>query len=285
VSESSAPADTPTPLALDAAFKAGVEVTAFWWRLALPGDVEDEATVLPGAETVAPPQGERISLEWLALRRKTAKLFRRLRTALGPDPGPVRRALAQRGPVSFGGVTRPSAHEVVEEMLGEFTAGIDRAWVLPFGDVIRPSAYEVVGEVLGASVAHYAQTFGSKWRWTDLLHLLRSEHDSASATLKASAPDYSAYLPLSWFLDTESFRTEAHIHAVLKKNPWIRTHKPRKQRFNIHAGDWGRFKAGLDEAGSKLLDVPSETAEAFIEAVQEQRQRQEAIRRAKGARK
>jgi hypothetical protein len=81
------------------------------------------------------------------------------------------------------------------------------------------------------------------------------------------AVDESAYVALSKLLDAARFKTPKRIHAALKKNPWIRTYKPSKQRFMIHAGDWHRYVAMLDEAGFNALDVGAETAEAFLAEV------------------
>jgi hypothetical protein len=90
--------------------------------------------------------------------------------------------------------------------------------------------------------------------------------------------DDSAYRPAKRFLDGNRFRSHKRLSAALKRNPWIRTRKPSPQRLEVHAGDWDRYLAMLDEAGFDALDVAAETADAFLTEV---RRRQEEIRRRK----
>jgi len=89
--------------------------------------------------------------------------------------------------------------------------------------------------------------------------------------------DDSAYRPAKEFLDTQ-FTTYKRLRAALKANPWIRTQKPSTQRLVIHAGDWQRFRKGLDAAGFGALDLSAETVEAFMAEV---RNRQQEIKQRK----
>jgi hypothetical protein len=92
------------------------------------------------------------------------------------------------------------------------------------------------------------------------------------------ADDDSAFRPAKRCLDETRFRNFKRLRAVLKANPWIRTRKPSPQRLKVHAGDWDRYLAMLDEAGFDALDVSAETMDAFLA---EMRRRQEEIRRRK----
>jgi hypothetical protein len=90
--------------------------------------------------------------------------------------------------------------------------------------------------------------------------------------------DDSAYRPATEFLDSTRFKTYKRLHAALKGNPWIQRDKPSPRRLRIHAGDWLRYLAMLNDAGFDALDVSAETADAFMAEV---RQRREEIRQKK----
>jgi hypothetical protein len=59
------------------------------------------------------------------------------------------------------------------------------------------------------------------------------------------------------------------IHKTLKKNEWIRTHKPSKQRLLIHAGDWAEAQSHVRVADP--LDLPAEDVDKAAEEVQKRK--------------
>jgi hypothetical protein len=103
----------------------------------------------------------------------------------------------------------------------------------------------------------------------------RSEGDSPARTrgehLADPATDDSAFRPAKEMLK-EPFGTYKAIQKVLCDNSWIRRRYPRRNRLEIHAGDWSRFLAS--RAPNDPLDNPA----AVIDAIIETRDRQVSIR-------
>jgi hypothetical protein len=76
------------------------------------------------------------------------------------------------------------------------------------------------------------------------------------------AADDSAYRPAKEFL-REPFGTYKSINKALKDNSWIRHRRPRRQRLEIHAGDWVQF---LSERAADPLDQPAAIVDAVLAA-------------------
>jgi hypothetical protein len=93
--------------------------------------------------------------------------------------------------------------------------------------------------------------------------------------------DDTAYRPATECLDSKRFTSLKRLKTVLRRNPWIRTDKPSRQRLRVHMGDWSRYRALLDGAGFAALDVAAETLDQFMAEV---RQRQAEIRNHKAQR-
>jgi hypothetical protein len=189
-----------TPAALRAAFKAAVAAASYLSRLQRVGAGSRCVYVPRDAEDFPGPSFERVSLEWTDLNGEVAALRRQLQTALSP----VRPVLTRHGSVSFGGMTRLSAHGVVEALLEDFEAGIEQARRAAIEQARRtadpapqmvtihrdehggrtarlvrePSPAEI--EAARVAVADYARMFGRGWRWKDLFAMLRDEHDQAA---------------------------------------------------------------------------------------------------------
>ena len=129
---------------------------------------------------------------------------------------------------------------------------------------------------------------GVAGRWNELLAHVRCECQTGIVQWKMAneqsglALDSSAFRPAKEFLDPEHYKTHKQLCAALKANPWIRTRKPSPQRLEIHAGDWQRFRTGVETDAFAALDtttqVESSTVKQFLA---ESRQRQDQIRRRK----
>jgi hypothetical protein len=87
------------------------------------------------------------------------------------------------------------------------------------------------------------------------------------ATEMAIEIDELSYVPASQCLDTTRVTTIKKLHAALRANPWVRTHKPSPQRLEVHAGDWHRYIAKLDAAAFDNPNVDAFLAEARREEI------------------
>jgi hypothetical protein len=92
--------------------------------------------------------------------------------------------------------------------------------------------------------------------------------------------DDSSFRPAKEFLDGSAVTSHKRLAGILKRNPWIRTRKPSKQRLEVHAGDWMRFRSTVGSAAFEVLDASGETIEEFLAAA---RERREQIRQRKAA--
>lgn len=85
--------------------------------------------------------------------------------------------------------------------------------------------------------------------------------DQSDTGPPAPAEDRTAYIPAKDVIaDDEYVSGYKDLHRILKEHPWIRTYRPSKRRFAVHAGDWNRYKRDRDLA----LDSPA--VDPLIEA-------------------
>lgn len=196
-------------------------------------------------------------------------------------------------PVSYWNIAYPNAHLVVYELWDRLLAN---SWFL--ADSLNLVPGQCCGNRFDFDVFHLSVLEGKGReirdyfsvhpipRTTALVAELGLEV-SRSARQRANRSDQvngnlrdvdSPFRPAKEFLDATAITSHKRLATVLKNNPWIRTRKPSKQRLEIHAGDWMRFRSALGSAAFEALDVSGETAEAFMAAA---RERQEQIRQRK----
>lgn len=95
---------------------------------------------------------------------------------------------------------------------------------------------------------------------------------------RASQDDPTAYRPAKEFMNG-NYKA---ISKVLVEYPWIRRHKPSKQRLLIHAGDWQEYVNKKQSAGDPL-DQPAEVVDAAVAEVE--RRKAEELKRKERNRK
>lgn len=104
--------------------------------------------------------------------------------------------------------------------------------------------------VISCRILEPRQDFANRWyaAVADALVL-------AGNTDKAATDNSGSMRPAKEFFDS-TFATDIKaVHRYLKKYPWVRTEKPSKQRLMIHAGDWMKMRAEVEEAARNEVDA------------------------------
>ena len=73
-------------------------------------------------------------------------------------------------------------------------------------------------------------------------------------TVPEPTDDESSWIAASK-VHPDKFKTYKKFLAFLQEHPEIRTNKPSSQRLNVHAGDWARYWASLDDKAFERLDT------------------------------
>lgn len=106
---------------------------------------------------------------------------------------------------------------------------------------------------------------------------IQQEADALPAA--ASVADETAYIPATNVIEESTelgVKDFKDLRRILKDNPQIKTHKPSKQRLEVHAGDWSRYKRQLHTA------LDSEKIKPMIEAVEQRMAKERKDKRAAG---
>jgi hypothetical protein len=78
-------------------------------------------------------------------------------------------------------------------------------------------------------------------------------------------PDTAAMRPAKEFLDGKRFRTPKQLTKFLKDHPEIRTQHPRRNRLEIHSGDFMETLSRLGKPAFNALDASPEMVKSFLD--------------------